>query len=101
MLGDERSRTNAKQYPPVEVRFARSGITATWTGGSLLSLAREVGIEAPYGCRSGGCGECETRIAAGEVVHALPGVAPSRADHALICVARPGPHDGTTLVLDL
>ncbi len=51
----------------VEVRFRRSGRTLTWDGqdASLLDFAERHGIEVESGCRSGGCGSCETRLLAG------------------------------------
>jgi ferredoxin-NADP reductase/predicted pyridoxine 5'-phosphate oxidase superfamily flavin-nucleotide-binding protein/ferredoxin len=54
---------------PVTVRFARSGIDATWDGthGSLLELAEASGVEAPSGCRSGMCGSCAVGLESGQV----------------------------------
>jgi ferredoxin-NADP reductase len=76
---------------PVEVRFRRSGRTLTWDGGdaSLLDFAERHGIEVESGCRSGGCGSCETRLLEGSVQyeHAPDhDVAPG---HCLLCVGRP------------
>ena len=76
---------------PVEVRFRRSGRTLTWDGGdaSLLDFAERHGIEVESGCRSGGCGSCETRLLEGAVQyeHAPDhDVAPG---HCLLCVGRP------------
>lgn len=68
-------RTTGKETPaaaplaPVPVRFARSGVEATWDGAhaSLLDLAEASGIEAPSGCRSGLCGSCTVSLNSGEV----------------------------------
>lgn len=102
MLGEKRPRLKRQGEceRPVAVRFARSGITATWTEGSLFLLARDAGIFAPHGCRSGGCGICVTRILHGVVRHGLPGIEPP-AGFALICIARPAADSEEELVLDL
>lgn len=75
----------------VEVKFRRSGRTLTWDGrdASLLDFAQRHGIEVESGCRSGGCGSCETRVLEGPVQydHAPDhDVAPG---HCLLCVGRP------------
>ena len=75
----------------VEVRFQRSGRTLTWDGSdaSLLDFAERHGVEVESGCRSGGCGSCETRLLEGTVQyeHAPDhDVAPG---HCLLCVGRP------------
>jgi uncharacterized protein len=75
----------------VEVRFQRSGRTLNWEGrdASLLDFAERHGIEVESGCRSGGCGSCETRLLEGKVQyeHAPDhDVAPG---HCLLCVGRP------------
>ena len=75
----------------VEVKFQRSGRTLSWDGrdASLLDFAERHGIEVESGCRSGGCGSCETRLLEGAVQyeHAPDhDVAPG---HCLLCVSRP------------
>lgn len=52
------------------VRLARSGKTiAMLPGKSILAAVRDLGIEAPYSCQEGLCGECETRVIVGEPDH--------------------------------
>lgn len=75
----------------LEVRFQRSGRTLAWDGRdpSLLDFAERHGIAVESGCRSGGCGSCETRLVEGAVQyeHAPDhDVAPG---HCLLCVGRP------------
>jgi uncharacterized protein len=75
----------------LEVRFQHSGRTLTWDGRdpSLLDFAERHGIVVDSGCRSGGCGSCETRLLEGQVQyeHAPDhDVAPG---HCLLCVGRP------------
>jgi uncharacterized protein len=75
----------------LEVRFQRSGRTLTWDGqdSSLLDFAERHGIAVESGCRSGGCGSCETHLLEGTVQYDhVPDhdVAPG---HCLLCVGRP------------
>jgi MOSC domain-containing protein YiiM/ferredoxin-NADP reductase len=84
----------------VNVKFAKSGVTAIWKreNGTLLDVAEAAGVTAPSDCRSGLCGTCVTRILEGEVAHlALDGVEPDAAE-ALLCCAVPVT---TSLVVDL
>lgn len=75
----------------VEIRFQRSGRTLTWDGqdASLLDFAERHGVEVESGCRSGGCGSCETLVLEGNVQYDQApdhDVAPG---HCLLCVGRP------------
>jgi uncharacterized protein len=75
----------------VEVQLQRSGRTLTWSGedASLLEFVERHGVEVASGCRSGGCGSCETRLLEGQVQYAQApdhDVAPG---HCLLCVGRP------------
>jgi uncharacterized protein len=75
----------------VEVQFQRSGRTLAWDGRdpSLLDFAERHGVAVESGCRSGGCGSCETRLLEGTVQYDhVPDhdVAPG---HCLLCVGRP------------
>ena len=46
-----------------EVQLAASGVTVqVGTHQSLLEAIEAAGVEAPYLCRGGACGECETRV---------------------------------------
>jgi uncharacterized protein len=75
----------------VDVRFQRTGRTLSWDGSdaSLLDFAERHGIVVESGCRTGGCGSCETRLVEGSVQYAQTpdhDVAPG---HCLLCVGRP------------
>ena len=51
------------------VSFARSGTRTEIVGGqSLLEAAENAGIELPFECRSGICGQCKTRLVEGRVI---------------------------------
>ncbi|HSB24391.1 MAG TPA: 2Fe-2S iron-sulfur cluster-binding protein [Burkholderiaceae bacterium] len=82
----------------VEVKFQRSGRTLTWDGedASLLDFAERHGIEVESGCRSGGCGTCETRLLEGSVQYEHAPDHDVAAGHCLLCVGRPA----TPLVLE-
>ena len=82
----------------VEVKFQRSGRTLTWDGkdASLLDFAERHGIEVESGCRSGGCGSCETRLLEGAVTYEHTPDHDVAAGHCLLCVGRPA----TSLVLE-
>jgi len=90
--GDDTAAAAATSAEPLEVRFSRSGRTLVWDGqdANLLDFAERHGVAVESGCRSGGCGSCETRLASGSVRYA------SRPDHdvaagrCLLCVGRPG-----------
>jgi ferredoxin len=75
----------------MEVRFQRSGRTLTWDGKdtSLLDFAERHGVEVESGCRSGGCGSCETRLLEGAVQYEHAPDHDVAPDHCLLCVGRP------------
>jgi ferredoxin-NADP reductase/predicted pyridoxine 5'-phosphate oxidase superfamily flavin-nucleotide-binding protein len=94
----------------IEVRFAKSDITALWTpaAGSLLDLAEAQGLTPAYSCRNGLCGTCATPVLSGMVDYIEPPDVTIPPGEALICCARPrpGPHletrvDREGVMLDL
>ncbi|HOE40741.1 MAG TPA: 2Fe-2S iron-sulfur cluster-binding protein [Rhodoferax sp.] len=76
---------------PLEVRFARSGRTLPWDGqqSNLLDFAERHGVAVDSGCRSGGCGSCETRLRKGTVSYASAPDHDPAPGHCLLCVATP------------
>ena len=92
------SEVAAPAVSGVEVKFQRSGRTLTWDGrdGSLLDFAERHGIAVESGCRSGGCGSCETRLLDGTVQYEHAPDHDVAAGHCLLCVGRPA----TPLVLE-
>ena len=93
----------------VPVRFARSAITAEWTRdkGTLLELAEMVGLAPVFGCRSGICGTCATRLTSGAVDYVEEPLAPRGEGRVLLCCSVPAgataPSGGANpgVVLDL
>jgi ferredoxin-NADP reductase len=85
--------TDAAQPTSValEVQFQRSGRTLVWDGqdATLLEFAERHGVEVESGCRSGGCGSCETRLIAGSVEYAHAPDHDVATGHCLLCVGRP------------
>ncbi len=77
------------------VRFVRSGMDATWSPekGTLLELAEAAGLAPPFGCRSGICGTCSTKITRGAISYLEEPLATTGEGEVLICcsVPRSGP----------
>jgi uncharacterized protein len=81
-----------------EVRFERTGRSATWDDSftSLLEFGESAGITMPSGCRAGSCGECMVAIRGGSVTAIKqPGVTVPP-NHCLACISAPA----EALVLD-
>jgi hypothetical protein len=76
---------------PIEVRFERSGRTLSWDGqeGNLLDFAERHGLAVESGCRSGGCGACQTRLRSGTVKYADKPDHDIPPGHCLLCVGKP------------
>lgn len=89
---------------PFALRLARSGIsTVVGEHETLLEAIEAAGVDAPYLCRGGACGQCETRVLAadGTLLHAdhyLTDGQKSRGETIMTCVSR---LRGRELVLDL
>ncbi|KAK8135007.1 oxidoreductase-like protein [Apiospora sp. TS-2023a] len=61
---------NSGDLETAQVRFAKSGKTATWSRDkpvSLLELAESLGLTPDYGCRVGACGSCAAKVMCGSV----------------------------------
>ncbi len=95
---------------PVGVRFAASNVERAWSpgNGTLLELAEAAGLSPDFGCRSGVCGRCATRITCGSVDYLEPPVGPQGDGQVLICCATPRANPGVAscgtglgVVLDL
>ncbi len=88
---------------PFQVELAASGKTITvGTTQSLLEAMEAAGVDAPYLCRGGACGQCETTVQKfdGTILHRDHWLSQEeRATNCKImpCVSR---FEGTTLVID-
>jgi ferredoxin-NADP reductase/phenylpropionate dioxygenase-like ring-hydroxylating dioxygenase large terminal subunit len=91
----------------VAVRFAKSSVTAEWSRdrGTLLELAEAAGLAPVFGCRSGICGTCATRITSGAVDYVEEPLAPLGEGRVLLCCSVPAGAAaggaGPGIVLDL
>ncbi|MDD7970727.1 PDR/VanB family oxidoreductase [Roseinatronobacter alkalisoli] len=88
---------------PFVVELAASGKTVTvGEHESLLEAIERAGVDAPYMCRGGACGQCETRVIRhdGTILHNdhwLEEEEHASGEKIMPCVSR---FDGKTLVLD-
>ncbi len=88
---------------PFEVQLAASGKTITvGSTQSLLEAMEAAGVDAPYLCRGGACGQCETIIhkCEGTLLHRDHWLTPqehSEGRKIMPCVSR---FEGQTLVID-
>lgn len=88
---------------PFSVDLAASGRTITvGTTQSLLEAMEAAGVDAPYLCRGGACGQCETTVLRcdGTIVHRDHWLTPeehARGGKIMPCVSR---FEGRTLVID-
>jgi len=75
----------------VPVRFAKSAVTADWSRdkGTLLELAEAIGLAPVFGCRSGICGTCATRITSGAVEYVEEPLAARGEGQVLLCCSVP------------
>lgn len=73
------------------VHFVDSGFEQHWSHGdpTLLELAEAHGLTPEYGCRSGNCGSCATRLISGKVSYRNPPSASTADDEVLLCCAVP------------
>lgn len=85
----------------VTVRFRKSATGGDWSSdrGTLLEFAESLGIAPAFGCRSGICGTCTTRLVTGAVDYVDDPVAPRGPGEVLLCCSVPRP--GAPVVLDL
>ena len=88
---------------PFDVQLAASGISVRVEGNqSLLEAIEKAGVEAPYLCRGGACGQCETDVLGcdGKILHNdhwLTDEQKAEGRKIMPCVSR---FHGKTLVLD-
>lgn len=86
---------------PVTLHTSNKHLTWNPSKSSILDLAEEASIDAPFSCRGGSCGTCLTKILKGSVRHPTGTQYDARKDEALICCALPDEDASDPLVLDL
>ena len=84
-------RTAQRIAGSIPVCFAKSDIAAAWSPdkGTLLELAESAGLAPLFGCRSGICGTCATRITSGTVDYIEEPIASRAKGEVLICCSIP------------
>lgn len=78
------------------VEFRDSNVEQAWApgDGSLLEFAEAHGFNPEFGCRSGQCGACKTRLLAGEVSYQSEPSSPLEHDEILLCCSVPAQAPG-------
>jgi ferredoxin len=99
MLKDDAKPIGPAQIPTAEtelaggiqVRFARSGVTAAWDPAceTILDLAERHGLNPDYSCRSGICHTCMCALVEGEVEYLEDPLDEPDPGCVLICCSRP------------
>ncbi|MDX2322383.1 MAG: FAD-binding oxidoreductase, partial [Moritella sp.] len=82
------------------IEFSQTQVEQTWTEkeGSLLEFAENHGLTPEFGCRSGQCGACKTKLLAGKVSYQTQVPSGLRDDEVLLCCAVPAAIDGEDVV---
>jgi ferredoxin len=84
-------QAGAAEAREARVRFGKTGIDAQWASskGTLLDLAGAAGLSPAFGCRSGICGTCRTKIREGAVEYLEEPLAARGEDEVLLCCSVP------------
>ncbi len=87
----DRAKDSDLAWHPHKVIFSTSGIETVWRKDtdSLLSLALNQGLDAPYICRSGDCQTCALRLLSGSVRYPEDSDVLPPDDQVLMCQAVP------------
>jgi len=82
------------------IEFSQTQIEQAWTAeeGTLLEFAENHGLTPEFGCRSGQCGACKTKLLAGKVSYITEVSADLRDDEVLLCCAVPAAIAGEDVV---
>jgi len=73
------------------IEFADSKVEQAWSDsdGNLLDFAEAHGFSPEYGCRSGQCGACATKLISGKVAYLSEPSSSIADDEILLCCAVP------------
>ena len=97
---------SSKKFQPVAqaseaiVEFTESKIEQAWSekDGSLLDFAEAHGLTPEFGCRSGQCGACKTKLISGAVSYLTEPSSPLNEDEVLLCCVVPAAVPGQDVV---
>ncbi len=73
------------------IHFTESKLEQAWSkgDGTLLEFAQARGLTPEFGCRSGQCGSCKTKLSEGQVSYQQEISVDLDADEILLCCAMP------------
>lgn len=82
------------------VEFTQSHVEQAWSqaDGNLLEFAESHGFTPEYGCRSGQCGACKTKLVSGQVTYQTELSSPVDENEVLLCCAVPAAVEGEDVV---
>ncbi len=101
---DEDHATSEFKSEPVAseaiVQFSNAKVEQAWSqsDGSLLDFAEAHGLTPEFGCRSGQCGSCKTKLISGKVAYQSAFTADVADDEVLLCCAAPAAVEGEDVV---
>ena len=78
------------------IEFTDSNVEQAWSkeDGSLLDFAEAHGLTPEFGCRSGQCGACKTKLVSGKVAYQTEHTSSINDDEVLLCCAVPAAIEG-------
>ncbi|MFT5807496.1 MAG: ferredoxin-NADP reductase [Moritella dasanensis] len=82
------------------IEFSKTKVEQAWSAsdGTLLEFAEDHGFRPEFGCRSGQCGACKTKLLAGKVSYQTDISASLKDDEVLLCCAVPAAVSGEEVV---
>jgi ferredoxin-NADP reductase/predicted pyridoxine 5'-phosphate oxidase superfamily flavin-nucleotide-binding protein len=82
------------------IEFTDSKVEQAWTqeDGNLLDFAEAHGFTPEFGCRSGQCGACKTKLVSGKVAYQTAHPSNVADDEVLLCCAVPAADEGEAVV---
>jgi len=82
------------------IEFTESKVEQSWSkdDGNLLDFAESHGFTPEFGCRSGQCGACKTKLVSGKVAYQTEHPSAVEDDEVLLCCAVPAAVEGEEVV---
>ena len=82
------------------IEFTDTNVEQAWSDsdGNLLDFAESHGFSPEYGCRSGQCGACKTKLLSGKVAYQSEHSSHVNDDEVLLCCAVPAAVEGEEVV---
>ena len=82
------------------IEFTDSKVEQAWSveDGNLLDFAEAHGFTPEFGCRSGQCGACKTKLISGKVAYQSEHPSTVAEDEVLLCCAVPAAVEGESVV---